>query len=697
MKLNFTDRLSFRLMVVCMGCALALGVILSAAQIAIDARRHSTEMDETMSQILTMLKQPATEAAYNIDPKLTQRVMDGLGKYQAVYEASIVLPPDEVLGALRREPDGSRLRFITDSIFGVERHFTIPLWVEGYTAAVGELRVKVDTYPAGKAFLDRALVVVLVGLMQSLILALVLFGIFFYLLTRPLLRMVETLAHVDPRAPQRVRLPRLPGHQRDELGVWVESANALLQSIEDHIAKRQEAEAKATYLQQFDRLTDLPNRTLFYDRVGQAIQRARRDGLKVGLLECDLRGFRFINDQHGNEAGDRLLREVSARFKTLIEERGTLARLSGDQFAVLLGELDRVETAAGIAQGLIDSLAEPCSVEGAAVKLDLAVGIAVYPVDAQVPEQLIQNAEQALGFAKLAGRNQYRFYVAELGERMRARQTMQQELEIALSRHQISIHYQPQFHARTGQLTAAEALLRWRHPEKGDIPPDVFIPLAEESGFINVLGEWVVAEACRRGKILQDAGTPLRISLNVSPAQFTGRPIHDVISQQLRESALPPELIEVELTETALMADLDQAIEVLKQLRILGVQVAVDDFGIGHSALSYLQRMPLSRLKIDRSFIHGIDAGTGGAQIVKAIINLSHGLDLEVVAEGVETRMQLEHLQAQGCDMIQGFLLSHPLAEPEFARFVGRMPSLDTDKLALFTGSSQQRQPAGRR
>ena len=334
--------------------------------------------------------------------------------------------------------------------------------------------------------------------------------------------------------------------------------------------------------------------------------------------------------------------------------------------------MDRVESAAALAQELIDSLAEPCVVDGASVKVDLAVGIAVFPVDAQDAEQLSRNAEQALGFAKSAGRNHYRFYVAELGDRMRARQSMQQELELAFARQQLSFQYQPQFDARTGALVAAEALMRWRYPEKGDISPETFIPLAEESGFISVLGEWVVAETCRRGKALLQAGIPLRLSLNVSPAQFRDGPFHHVLHHHLRLTGLPAELLEVELTETALIGDVDETAEGLRLIRALGVQVAVDDFGIGHSSLSYLQRLPLSRLKIDRSFINGIGVAQGGAQIVKAIINLSHSLDLEVVAEGVETRAQLEHLQAQGCDIIQGFLLSQPLDEPDFTEFVRR-------------------------
>jgi len=670
MSIRTADRLSFRLLITCMVCAMIVGVALSVAQIVLDARNQSDEIDRNTEQVLAMLRQPAAEAAYNIDPVLARQVLDGLARYEAVSGAALVVYPSDELATWQRDARPSGMRAVTDAIFGAERQHVLPLQVEAMPEPVGELRVQVDTYPAGQAFLNRAAVVVLAGILRSLVLALALIAIFYLVLTRPLSRMVATLSDVDPQAPERMRLPMIKGHERDELGSWIDSANKLLQSIEDHIARREKAEAKAEYLQQFDRLTDLPNRTLFYDRLDQAMQRARRLQRRVAILHCDVRDFQRINDQYGQDTGDAVLREVAARIRTLVGDGVTLARLSGDDFAVLLGELDSVDPAADLAQRIVQDFKEPVAAAGRAIDARLSIGIAVFPDDGQTPDALTRNAEEALNMAKLAGRSQVSFYVVELGQRMRARREMAHDLERALERGEFRLDYHPQFNAESGELVGAEALLRWHNPARGYVSPATFVPLAEESGLIVDIGHWVMAEACRQAKGWSNQGLPpLRIAVNVSAAQFKGTGIGRLVGDQLAASGLEADRLDIEITETAVMSNIDRAIEALNQVREAGARLSVDDFGTGHSSLSYLLRLPVTALKIDQSFVRQLNQDAGSAHIVNAIIGLAHSLQLGVIAEGVETAEQLRYLREAHCDEIQGFYFSEPLDAASFQAY----------------------------
>ncbi|MGH8441627.1 MAG: putative bifunctional diguanylate cyclase/phosphodiesterase [Nevskiaceae bacterium] len=676
MSIRTADRLSFRLLITCMVCAAIVGIGLSAGQIVLDARNQSAEIDRNTEQVLAMLRQPAAEAAYNLDPVLAHQVLDGLARYESLSGAILVAYPSDELAIWQRDTQPSRLRAVTNAIFGAERRHVLPLQVESTPDAVGELRVQVDTYPAGRAFLIRAAVVVLAGILRSLVLALALAAIFYVWLTRPLSHMVETLSNVDPQAPQRMRLPTIKGHERDELGSWIESANRLLQSIEDHIARREKAEAKAEYLQQFDRLTDLPNRTLFYDRLDQAIRRARPEGRHVAVLMCDVRDFQHINDQHGQETGDVVLHQVAARLRKLTGEGVTVARLAGDQFALLLEGLDDPAPAADLAQRIVQEAKSPLTIGGGAIEARLCVGIAMYPEDGALPDALTRNAEEALNMAKKAGRSQVSFYVVELGQRMRARRELLHDLERALERNQLKLQFHPQFNTATNQLVGAEALLRWIHPVRGHVPPATFVPLAEESGLIVEIGRWVMGEACRHAKQWSDYGLPpLRVAVNVSAAQFGGSGIGRLVADQLSANGLAPGRLDVEITETAVMQNLDAAIAALNEVRESGARLSVDDFGTGQSSLSYLLKLPVTALKIDQSFVRQLMRDANSTHIVNAIIGLGHSLKLAVIAEGVETSEQLIYLRSANCDEIQGYFLSQPLdAErfPSYALMVAR-------------------------
>jgi diguanylate cyclase (GGDEF)-like protein len=678
MSIRFSDRLSFRLMVACMVCAAIVGIVLSAGQIVLDARTQSAEIDHATEQVLSMLRQPAAEAAYNVDPVLARQVLDGLSRYEAVSGAELVAYPSDSLATWQRVRADRPGRGLTDAIFGAERQFVRPLAVAAMTEPVGELRLQVDTYPAGRAFLTRAAIVVAAGMMRSLVLAMALMAVFYFVLTRPLSDMVATLSDVDPQRPQRKRLPMVPGHERDELGTWIVSANHLLQSIEDHIARRKQAEAKLEYSQQFDRLTDLPNRTLFYDRLTQAIQRARPERDPVAVLMCDVRDFQHINDQHGHDTGDAVLREVAARIRQIVGDGVTLARVAGDRFAVLLDRLDGPTPAGDLAQRIVQEAKKPLAIGAHAIEARLCIGIALYPDDGEEPDALTRNAEEALNIAKQAGRSQVSFYVVELGQKMRARRELVHDLERALERGELKLVYHPQFNTSTNELVGAEALLRWVHPSRGHVPPATFIPLAEENGLIVDIGRWVMAEACKQAQEWSKLGLPpLRVAVNVSAAQFAGVGVGRLVADQLTATGLAADRLDIEITETAVMSNLDTAIPALNAVRDCGARLSVDDFGTGQSSLSYLLKLPVTALKIDQSFVRQLNKDDNSTHIVNAIIGLGHSLKLAVIAEGVETADQLLYLRSAGCDEIQGYFLSQPLDAarfPSFALMAGRRP-----------------------
>lgn len=672
-SLRFRDRLSFRLMLMCMVCAFTLGVVLSLAQIAFDARRQSQEIDRHIEQLLTMTRQPATEAAYNFDGRLAQRVVNGLSKYDAVLRAELLSAPNETLARFERDKQHSGARALSDAIFGAERNYAIELRVAQFEDQIGALQLSIDTLPAGHAFLERAGFMVLAGLLRAVVLALALLAIFLLILTRPLTLLAEMLSQVNPQAPQLTRLPMLKGHERDELGLWIGSANALLQSIQDHLAHRRIAEEQASYLAHFDQLTDLPNRTLFYDRLGQQVQQARRHDLKVAVLYCDLRDFQYLNDRHGYSVGDYVLRVMADRIKAATGELGGLSRIGGDQFGIIIGDLQRIEAAADLAHQICEACREPIELDVETIDVDLAIGVSIFPDDADSPEALTQNAEKAMNLAKQGGAaGQVQFYVAELGERLRHRHQLQSELRRAVEHGNLSLHYQPQIATDRGDLVGAEALLRWDLAGQA-VSPGRFIPLAEECGLINAIGHWTLSQACQQLRRWSEAGLrDFKLSLNVSAVQFQDRTLGRVVADELARHALSPQRLDLEITETAVMADLDHTARVLAQLREIGVGVSIDDFGTGQSSLSYLRRLPVTALKIDQSFIHEIAADSDSGLIVRAIIALAHNLRLEVVAEGVETLEQLHYLRDNNCDSMQGFLLSRPLPQDAFQALLAR-------------------------
>lgn len=416
----------------------------------------------------------------------------------------------------------------------------------------------------------------------------------------------------------------------------------------------------------YDELTDLPNRTLFREALQKAMAKAERHHRKIALMFLDLDRFKQINDTLGHYLGDQLLKLAAQRLKSHIRDGDLLARLGGDEFTVVLEDLVALSDAQIVAQKILAVLAQSFTLDGHEIFVTTSIGISFFPDDARDMETLIINADTAMYRAKEAGRNTYRFYSADMNRTALARLDLENGLRRALARDELLLHFQPLIDLRTGELAGVEALLRWRHPEKGLVYPDEFIPAAEETGLILAVGEWTLAAACSQARSWDDQGlAPFRVAINVSARQFRQERFLDVLARYLREHSLPPGILELEVTESTLM-NLDEAtVNLLREIRQAGMSIVIDDFGTGYSSLSYLTRLPIDGLKIDRSFIRGLEEGSHGTAIVEAILALAHSLGLRVVAEGVETAAQLNFLKERGCPEAQGFYFSYPITAEE--------------------------------
>ena len=432
------------------------------------------------------------------------------------------------------------------------------------------------------------------------------------------------------------------------------------------ITDRKEAEARIRYMALHDALTGLPNRTLFEDRLDNAIAQARRHQAPVAVLMLDLDRFKNINDSLGHHVGDELLEQVAARLRACLRESDTAARLGGDEFAISLPELASIEDAKTVAEKILEVLQEPFQVEQHELNIGGSIGIARYPDDGTDHATLLRAADAAMYDAKAQGRGIYRFFTPELNEAAQLRHMLVNEVRHACQRGEFLLYYQPQLSLTSQQISGVEALLRWEHPKHGIISPALFIPLLEEIGLMKDVGEWVLRTACRQNAEWQVQGLPpMRTAVNLSAQQFYRGDIVKTVAAALEESGLAPEWLELELTESLTLDDSETTIEIMNELKNLGVSLTLDDFGTGWSSLSYLRRFPLDRIKIDRSFMRDVTTHENAAAVVHSILNLAQSLGLSCIAEGVETAEQLQYLQQQLCAEMQGFLFSHPLPASE--------------------------------
>ncbi|NTV95610.1 MAG: EAL domain-containing protein [Thiobacillus sp.] len=429
---------------------------------------------------------------------------------------------------------------------------------------------------------------------------------------------------------------------------------------------------RMAHLAQHDFLTDLPNRALLTERLSQAIGQARRHRKQIALLFLDLDNFKDINDSLGHGVGDHLLHAVAARLVASARATDTVCRQGGDEFVILLAEIEQPEDAALVAEKLLAAFAVPHQVDGHELHVTLSIGISVYPGDGDNADILMQNADTALYQAKASGRNNFQFFRAEMNARAVRRLMIENSLRRAIRQGEFLLHYQPKIDLVSGAMCGAEALIRWQDPERGLTQPEQFVPIAEDSGLIVPIGRWVLREACRQVQAWLDASLPaVPVAVNISAVEFRHKDFLAGVAEILRETGLAPRYLELELTESILMHDGESSASVLDALKTMGVRLAIDDFGTGYSSLSYLKRFPIHTLKIDQSFVRDIASDADDATIVRAVIGMALNLKQRVIAEGIETGEQLAFLRALQCDEGQGFHFSYPLSAPDFARRLG--------------------------
>ena len=438
------------------------------------------------------------------------------------------------------------------------------------------------------------------------------------------------------------------------------------------ITERKLANERIERLAHFDQLTGLPNRTLLNDRFRYALSLAQRSGETLAVMFLDLDHFKDINDTLGHHVGDQVLMEVAKRLKTSLREEDTLSRQGGDEYIVILPGSD-ADGAALVASKLIEVVAQPCQIEQHELIVTPSVGIAIYPHDGQSLELLSKNADTAMYRAKREGRNGFRFYTPEMQTHSARNLKLANVLRHALERHELQLHYQPQLSLQDGHIVGVEALLRWEHPEMGMVSPVEFIPIAESTGQIIQIGEWVLRTAARQLKNWMDGGMlPMTMAVNLSAVQFRQNDLPELVNRILDEEKLPHHFLELELTEAAAMDNPRAAINVMDKLHEHGIRMSIDDFGTGYSSLSYLKQFNVYKLKIDQSFVRDITDDPGDRAIVTAIINMASSLGLQTIAEGVETASQLNFLRLQGCNEVQGYYFSKPLTAKQFEAFAAK-------------------------
>lgn len=436
---------------------------------------------------------------------------------------------------------------------------------------------------------------------------------------------------------------------------------AMCGTLQD-ITNRKQAEEHIHFLVNFDALTKLPNRNFLRDRLLYAISLARRQGQRVGILCLDLDAFKFINDSNGHAVGDNLLKAVAGRLTHEVRESDTLARLGGDEFAVLCPGPAEPGDVAALAQKIIELFHAPFQLEALQLRVTASIGIALFPDDGHDVDVLLKHADVAMYAAKESGRNCFQFYSPDMGLRVEHRVELETTLRFAVEQGQFEVYYQPKVDLRSGRASGVEALIRWHHPQRGLVAPDLFIPIAEETGLIVPIGQWVLHTACTQMVAWHKQGFDnLSVAVNLSAYQFKQKDLAQMVERVLAETGLPAKFLELELTESSLMADSDAVYAVLCELKAIGISLALDDFGTGYSSLSYLKRFPIDVLKIDRSFIHSVTSNPHDATLTRAIVLMARALKLRIVAEGVETEGQLGFLDQIGCHCIQGFLISRPV------------------------------------
>ncbi|QWV95793.1 EAL domain-containing protein [Geomonas oryzisoli] len=590
-------------------------------------------------------------------------------RYQSAAQAHPALP-------LELLPDWASPDQVNQAVQQVTREEYTSSFLSGYASVVRPIRMDdeqvgtVVIHANARGFLNslRYNILVALGFMGVTFLVFCLFSARLQLMiSAPLLGLLAAMKEISAGKNFALRVTKPCD---DEIGLLYDGFNHMLHEIEERDQILRQRQAHLQQLAHYDPLTRLPNRTLFYDRLAQALFHAERARETVAVIFIDLDHFKDINDTLGHRTGDLLLIEVAGRLATVVRSCDTVARLGGDEFTIFCQNVANEENATVVAQKLVALFATPFRLGASEIRVTASVGVTLYPHDGRTVDELLMNADIAMYHAKGCGKNVFALFDKKMNEHASERVTFLADLRQAVELEQFVLHYQPKVDLLTGKVTSVEALVRWMHPRLGMLAPDRFIRLAEEGGMIAELTEWVMRTACLQAKAWQEADlAPVRVAVNLSPFHFQRQDVKQSVCAVLGETGLDPSLLEIEITESALMQNDEYTCRVLSELREMGVTISVDDFGTGYSSLSYLHRFPINTLKIDRTFILNMTKSSEDQAIVTAIIAMAKSLKMQIVAEGVESVEQLETLKDQGCHEIQGFLVSRPVNAERVARF----------------------------
>lgn len=678
-------RLSTRLFVTTMVASLVMGLALTALQIFIDYYSTRDRLSQLGAETVLMLRYPAIEAAHNRDARMARRVLEGLFAKPYVSEARLILKDGTTLASLSRPSDTPAHHWLSDQVFGSTLRHSMTLdWTEvasspgqrqeRISSAVGTLALTLDAAHSGSRFISRAITSLWAGALQATGFGLILYYIIHGLVTRPFGQLTRAIREIDPRQAEKSVLKPPRGHEDDEIGTWVAQCNQMLEAVAEYGRQRRLAEANVERLANYDPLTELPNRRLFLKRL-EEIQRSMPPDSGMALLYFGLDDFGSVNLLHSYRVGDQVLIVLAERLRRNLPKDALIARVGGDQFCIAVTHFNATQ-ARELGEYLLSLACQPHTLPSQALTLSATIGIAFYPRDAKTAELLLKHAEQAMLSGKPAGGNQVHFYSEIASHRLRANKQLEKDLLLAVENNELNLMFQPQVNLATGKIAAVEALVRWNHPQRGPVSPDEFIALAESNRAVIPIGVWVLDHACEALASWHAAGfTELGLSVNISAIQLHHAGLLQDLKRILQRFALPPASLTLEITETAVIEDLEASIHVLEGIQALGVRLAMDDFGTGYSSLSYLRRMPVDEVKLDRSFFIDIGTQPSSVKIVEAIIHLGHSLNLQVVAEGTESPAHVELLQKCGCDRAQGYYYSEPRhANDVLALLQGSLP-----------------------
>lgn len=671
MKLANSNRLSIRLLKWVLSTALLLGFGVSVAQIILDAYRTRENIDSRGHQMLSIVRDPARQAAYSLDREMASQVVVGLFEYPSVRYARVGYSKENALAEKEKPLLVSPYRTLTDWFFGQQQEYSIELTSNQPSKELyGYLTITFDTFNAASDFLHRSLIIMLSGIIHSLSLGILLYLIYQHLITKPLEHLIDNINEINPDQPTKKQIKPLSGHERDELGVWINKTNQLLHSIEQNNTKRLKAEAHVLRLAQYDFLTGLPNRSMVQKQLQRLIDN-NPPHRSIAVICCGIDDFKVVNESFSYKMGDQIMIAFADRLRHNKEAIPFVARLGGDQFAIVIDNLSHAYEAAELAQSLSDDLEKPFMIDNREISIKTTIGISLYPEDADQPEKLLQKAEQTMTLAKLNSRHGYQFYVASVDAEIRERKQLGIDLQAAVDNHEFRLFYQPQINFQTNEIIGAEALIRWEHPTKGLIPPDAFIPLAEQTKLIIPIGEWVLETACKQAIEWHEMGFhDFRVSVNLSAVQLDYGAIDQTVLRILQNTGLQAKYLELEVTESSIIEDHHSLADKLNRVKNIGVLIALDDFGTGYSSLTYLKKLPFDKIKIDKDFIRDIFKSEEDSVIVNAIIQLGKTMNLGVIAEGVETQEQEIYLKSHNCLEGQGYFYSKPVAPGKFAEFV---------------------------